>query len=162
MIRRHFIDIPVHKSARRIMGEQQASAKLVETDAVRLGLCLSSITTMLSLATTFGQVRCKIKGPNCGRLAIKRHTMSFDAMNREVFRNSSTSFVSKGMKFKPLRKKMVLGVILLPMINSFTILSIVSFHNLLICCPCSGQVGARKWLHTSACSFGRNLPPGQC
>jgi hypothetical protein len=37
---------------------------------------------MLPPATTLGQVRCKIMGPSCGRLAMERHLMSFDAMNR--------------------------------------------------------------------------------
>ena len=64
------------------MGEQQVSAKLGETVGVRPEIYLSATTTMLPPATTFGQVRCKIKGPSCGRLAMERHLMPFDAMNR--------------------------------------------------------------------------------
>ena len=64
------------------MGEQQVSAKLGETVGVRPEIYLSATTTMLPPATTFGQVRCKIKGPSYGRLAMERHLMPFDAMNR--------------------------------------------------------------------------------
>ena len=93
------------------MGEQQALAKLVGTDAVQPGLYLSSTTTMLSLAITFGQVRCEIMGPNCGRLAIKRHTTPFDAMNQGYSETPPPHSRPKEWNLSLCVKKMVLSVL---------------------------------------------------
>jgi len=63
------------------MGEQQSLGQNWEKRLGAAELYLSA-TTMLPPTITFGQVRCKIKGPSCGRLAMERHLMPFDAMNR--------------------------------------------------------------------------------
>jgi hypothetical protein len=159
MISIPMVDIPVvvqiHKWTGRIIGEQRASGQIGRNGC-------AAARALFELYHYNAVTSYQIKGPNCGRFAIKRHTMMFDAMNRGYSETPLPHSRPKEWNLSHCVKKVVLGVLLLPMINSFTILSIVPFHNLLVCCPCSRQVKAQKWLRTSACYFGRDLPLGQC
>jgi hypothetical protein len=66
--------------------------------------------------------------------------------------------MSKEMEYRLLREKLVLSALLLPMINSSTILSNMSFHNLLVYCPCWRQVRAREVAtHQRLLTFGRDF-----
>jgi hypothetical protein len=144
MIRRHFIDIPVvfprlfkfiyRKNLWKAASLWPNWEKLVGAAE----LYLNATTLILPPAITFGQVRCKIKGPNCGRLAMERHLTPFDAMNRGYSETPLPHSCQKKCNTS-LCVKNGTNCALVTDDRLFTILSNMSFHNLLVCCPCLRQ-----------------------
>jgi hypothetical protein len=159
MIRRHFIDIPVvfprlckfiHRE--EFMRSQQSLSQIGRNGWVRPELYLSATTGYHIWSSTL-----QIKGPNCGRLAMERHLTPFDAMNRGYSETPLPHSCQKKCNTSLCVKNRT-KCALVTDDQLFTILSSMSFHNLLVCCSCLRQ-GRGSGYAPALAPF--RTPPGQ-